>query len=40
MKTLEMRDNISEKFRGVYIKLPISQQLCVGVYQTWCEVNA
>ena len=28
-----MRDKISEKIRGVCIKLPISQQLCVRVYQ-------
>ena len=40
MKTLEMRDKISEKLRGVCIKLPISQQLCVQVYQTCCQVNA
>ena len=40
MKTLEMRDKISEKLRGVCIKLPISQKLCVRVYQTWCQVNA
>ena len=40
MKTLEIRDKISEKLRGVCIKLPISQQLCVRVYKTWCKVNA
>ena len=40
MKTLEMRDKISEKLRGVCIKLPISQLLKVRVYQTWCQVNA
>ena len=40
MKTLEMSDKISEKLRGVCIKLPISQQLCGRVYQTWCQVNA
>ena len=40
MKTLEMKDKISEKLRGVPIKLPISQLLCVLVYQTWYIINA
>ena len=40
MKTLEMKDKISEKLRGICIKIPISQLLCVGVYHTWCQVNA
>ena len=40
MKTLEMRDEILEKLRGLGIKLPISQLLCVLVYQTWCQINA
>ena len=34
MKTLEMRDKISEKLRGVRLKLPIYHLLCVLVYQT------
>ena len=40
MKTLDMRDKISEKLGGVCIKFPISQQLWVRVYQTWCQINA
>ena len=40
MKTLDMRDKISEKLGGACIKLPISQQLWVRVYQTWCQINA
>ena len=40
MKTLEMRDKISEKIKGVRIKLPIPQLLCVVVYQTWCQIIA
>ena len=40
MKTLEVRDKISEKLKGVRIKLPISQLLCVLVYQTWCQIYA
>ena len=40
MKTLEMRDKISEKLRGVRMKLPTTQLLCILVYQTWCQTNA
>ena len=40
MKTLEMRDKIPEKLRGVRIELPITQLLCFLVYQTWCQINA
>ena len=40
MKTLEMRDKISEKLRGVRIQLPTSQLLCLLVYQKWCKINA
>ena len=32
MKTLESRDKIPEKLRGVRIKLPINQLLCFLVY--------
>ena len=40
MKTLEMRDKILEKLRGLHIKLRILQLLCVLEYQTWCQFNA
>ena len=40
MKTLEMRNKISENRRGVCIRLPIAQLLCVLVYKTWCQINA
>ena len=40
IKTLEIRDKIPDKLRGVRIKLPITQLLCFLVYQTWCQINA
>ena len=40
MKTVEMREKILEKLRGVRIKLPIAHLLCVLVYHTWYQINA